>query len=567
MLKRFKMTLFILACMFISFGSVHAEEWFYQRMYLTSHHVMNYSNERGALGRANLHVIQGNESGNSMLTYCADVDTGGYAGSYSKSVLDSSAYDGNGLRLTAILASSYPYVSLEEMRALYYEQTGNSIDGLTYQEAIYATQATVWTITNGNHAPYTFAGNIGDDEMLDLTHTNGLHCNWAVIGPNEEGYCYPNVDSTYYDRDEAAVSARVNAVVNWLLSMDGSQMTDSGNVSINVISKSLTYDNSKGENIAKVSFSLDFDNLTTISSLADINVLVTDSNGNEIDVDYSDGVYSFYNLYPGDMKDVKFNISVEYSNSYAATAYLYQSSGNQDLVGVETNGVNKSASILVDISRTGIGDVEVSKSAITGGPEIEGARLTIKDSNGNVIDTWISGGEPHVVKGLQEGKYTLTEELAPEGYSTASTIEFEIKDGEVTSINMIDEVTKLLIIKKDCYDKEVIGSKFKLIDSNGNVIYEWISKEGGEYIEKIKVGFYTVVEVVYPTGSSEGIETSRVSIEVKDTGAKQVIELTDNSVCKLTNVPKTGIVKSMGLGISVIALGGLVIISSRKKEA
>lgn len=567
MFKKFKMTLFVVACMFISLGSVHAEDWLYQRMYLTSHHVMNYSNERGALGRANLHVIQGNETGNSMFTYCADVDTGGYAGNYSKSMLDGSAYDGNGLRLTAILASSYPYVSLPEMRALYYEQTGYSIDGLTYQEAIYATQAAVWTITNGNHAPYTFAGNIDDDEMLDITHTNGLHCNWAVIGPNQEGYCYPNVDSTYYDRDESAVNARVSAVVNWLLSMDGSQMTDSGNVSVNVISKSLTYDNSKNENVANVSFSVDFDNLTTISSLADINVVVTDSNGNNIDVVYNDGVYSFETIYPGNLKDVKFNISVEYSNSYAATAYLYQSSGNQDLVGVETNGVNKSTSLDVTISRTGIGDVEVSKSAITGGPEIEGARLTIKDSNGNVIDTWTSGNEPHVVKGLQEGKYTLTEELAPEGYSTASTIEFEIKDGEVTSVNMIDEVTKILIIKKDCYDEEVIGSKFRLIDSEGNVVYEWTSKEGGEYIEKIGVGVYTVVEVVFPNGSNEGIETSRVSIEVKDTGNKQVIELTDNSVCKLTNVPKTGIVKSMGLGISVIVLGGVVIISSRKKEA
>ena len=140
-----KKLLFFVLALFGFTCSVNAEEWVYQKMYLTSHHVMNYSNDRGANGRANLHVIENlatasSESagdGEIRFVYCADVDTGGYAGTYVSSVLGDNAYNGNGKRLTAILASSYPYVSLEEMKALYASQTGNSIDGLTYHQYPY----------------------------------------------------------------------------------------------------------------------------------------------------------------------------------------------------------------------------------------------------------------------------------------------------------------------------------------------------------------------------------------------------------------------------------------------
>ena len=566
---RLNKLLLVVACLFISLGSVNASEWLYQKMYLTSHHAISYPNSIGALGRANLHVIEDVDSSSTRFTYCADVDTGGYAGSYSKRALGIDEYNGNGSNLAFILGSSYPYVTLDQMKSLYLQRMGidsynaNDIDDLSYQEAIYATQVAVWTITNSNHVPYTYGGNISDSEMLDLTHSRiGLHCNWGVTDPNSEGYCYPGSEYAYYDTNEDSVRIRVNAMVEYLLSLNESFYN--GDVTINVVSKEISYDASKNENYSKFAFTIELNGLIDEPSLYNISVNVVDKDGRSIGAEYNDGIY--YAETRGTGRESSFEISVSYSTNAVPRAFLYESSGNQDLIGVEGSEFVKNASLSIDLSDN-VGDVIVSKSAITGGPEIEGARLTIKDSQGNVIDTWISGGEPHIVKGLQEGKYTLTEELAPEGYVTANTIEFSIKAGEVTSVNMIDEVTKLIIRIKDCNDKDVVGSKFQIVDINGNVVYEWTSTEGGHSIEKIGVGIYTIIEIDYPNGSDKGIETSRFTIEVKDTGDQQYFELKNGAVCHITDVPNTGIIRSFGFGIGVIAFGGMVIISSRKKEA
>lgn len=579
-----KKLLFFVLALFGFTCSVNAEEWVYQKMYLTSHHVMNYSNDRGANGRANLHVIENlatasSESagdGEIRFVYCADVDTGGYAGTYVSSVLGDNAYNGNGKRLTAILASSYPYVSLEEMKALYASQTGNSIDGLTYQEAIYGTQAAIWTITNSNHAPYTFGFNMDDSDMLDLTHARiGLHCNWSVTDPSAEGYCYPNSSSAIYEHDESVVSNRVNALVSWLLSLDGSEIDGSGDIKIDVVSKEMIFDKDKNKNVVNVSFTVDYDNLTTVSSLFDVTVKVSDKDGNDVAVSYEDGVYSFSKEYDINNKEQKYSISVDYSSTYGAQSYLYESSGNQDLVGVLGNTVNKSSNLDVDVTRTGSGDVSISKVAVTGGPELPGAKLTIKDSTGKVIDSWVSTDKVHEVKGLSEGKYTLTEELAPEGYVTATTITFEIKDGEVTSVEMVDEVTKVLISKKDfTTEEEVVGARIQIKDVNGKVVHEWVSSSEPHYIEKLPVGKYTLVEVVYPEGYEDGmivdgILVSEYEFEVQDTGEIQTIDVYNRAktVTKITDVPSTGINNSITLGVSVIVIGCGLIIISRKKNA
>ena len=71
--------------------------------------------------------------------------------------------------------------------------------------------------------------------------------------------------------------------------------------------------------------------------------------------------------------------------------------------------------------------VELSKTDLTTGEELPGARLQLTDENGAVVEEWTSTKEPHIIKELVVGKsYTLTENKPADGYATAESITFTV---------------------------------------------------------------------------------------------------------------------------------------------
>ena len=122
--------------------------------------------------------------------------------------------------------------------------------------------------------------------------------------------------------------------------------------------------------------------------------------------------------------------------------------------------------------------VEITKSDITTGTELDGASLKVLDKDGNVVDEWTSVKDaPHVIKRLVAGEtYTLREEFAPYGYLKATDITFTVEDnGDVQKVEMKDEVpTGLLIINK----KGEFLDKVTLLDNaKGTVehLFEYIT--------------------------------------------------------------------------------------------
>lgn len=57
---------------------------------------------------------------------------------------------------------------------------------------------------------------------------------------------------------------------------------------------------------------------------------------------------------------------------------------------------------------------------------LEGAELQLKNSKGDIIKTWVSSDAPLIIY-LEDGKYTVHEVSAPEGYNIAEDKEFEVK--------------------------------------------------------------------------------------------------------------------------------------------
>lgn len=85
--------------------------------------------------------------------------------------------------------------------------------------------------------------------------------------------------------------------------------------------------------------------------------------------------------------------------------------------------------------------VEIRKTDMTTGKELPGASLSLRDREGNVVDQWISGDEPHrISKTLIAGEtYILSEEAAPEGYLTAEEAAFTVSlDGTIDKVVMKD---------------------------------------------------------------------------------------------------------------------------------
>ena len=185
--------------------------------------------------------------------------------------------------------------------------------------------------------------------------------------------------------------------------------------------------------------------------------------------------------------------------------------------------------------------VDVTKSSLTTGEELEGASLQVTDGDGKVIDNWISEKAPHRITGLVVGKtYTLTETIPVEGYATAESIQFTIADtGDVQPIEMKDDVTKVKISKTDITGKqELPDAKLTILDSEGKVVETWTSTTEPHYIEMLPIGKYTLREETAPKGY---LVAEDVPFEVTDTAEIQTVVMKDaEENPDKPGTPKTG---------------------------
>ena len=214
--------------------------------------------------------------------------------------------------------------------------------------------------------------------------------------------------------------------------------------------------------------------------------------------------------------------------------------------------------------------VEISKTDITTGKELEGAKLTVTDENGKVVDEWTSSEESHKVTGLEESKkYTLTETTCPYGYEQAESITFEVsKDKKTQKVVMKDQpiLKNVKVIKIDTDTKEQIKEKFVFgiyKDSEcKDMIQELKSNNGDGFVEfkDLRYETYYIKELKAPVGYELSNRVAKV--EINDKGIfvdNSQVEEKDGTIefnfeNKHIEIPKTGDNSHIKLAVGIIIL-------------
>lgn len=168
--------------------------------------------------------------------------------------------------------------------------------------------------------------------------------------------------------------------------------------------------------------------ITGKGELAGAQLVVTDMQGVAVDSWTSDGsVHEIKGLKDGTYKLTEITAPKGYTQSesitftvkdgvvYGGTVVMYDAPDNRS--------------------------VYISKQDFATKKELPGAVLELKDASGNTVEKWTSTDTVHVIENLSDGKYTLTEILAPNDYDKAESITFTVSEGKVIGgpVVMYDE--------------------------------------------------------------------------------------------------------------------------------
>ena len=284
----------------------------------------------------------------------------------------------------------------------------------------------------------------GDNEKDYFTTALAI---WYLVNPNDSTFTYFNLEKgTYRGNSSDVVKEMANLVY-------GSANTSCSDpyITINVPSKDLTL-SSDGKYYVSSNINIKENGVYRYTVSSDNNnVIITDTNGNV----KSKFKYNESFIVKVDASSISDSTSINIKVSANGTinkAYEYSPSNSkyQAATMLVGEGTPVSDSTNFNITITKKPDISISKKDITNSKELAGASLELRNEKGELVYAWISTNEPFVIKdGLEAGKYTLTEILAPEGYElNKESVTFTVNadgtvNGDIVMYNKPQEVVEV----------------------------------------------------------------------------------------------------------------------------
>ena len=183
---------------------------------------------------------------------------------------------------------------------------------------------------------------------------------------------------------------------------------------------------------------------------------------------------------------------------------------------IEPTEENISASINLGLVTS---KVTVVKYDSTTNKPLAGAKLVVKDSDGDVVTRWTSTNNAHVIRNLTAGTYTVSEEEAPEGYvKSDEVVKFTISGNsdevEVKFYNTPAEETVINILKIDSETGNALaGAVLVLKDSTGKEVAKWTTDISTHVITGLPYGTYTLSEESAPAGYKKSDEVMTIKLD------------------------------------------------------
>ena len=248
------------------------------------------------------------------------------------------------------------------------------------------------------------------------------------------------------------------------------------------------------------------------------------------------------------LADGKYTVEEEkapagYKKTDEIFTFTISDTNNSATIKIENEAIEKTAEI-------------IKIDSITKDP-VAGAVLVVKNSEGEVIETFTTTTESHIIENLTDGKYTVEEIEAPAGYEKTDEIfEFTISDtnnkAEITIENTpIEKLVNILKVDKET-GNPLSGATLVVKDSTGKVIEQFVTTTEPHTITGLKDGEYTVEEVEAPEGYKKSDDIYKFTISDETPTALVIFENNE-----IVEVPFTGSNKSL---ISTI-FGSMLLIS------